>query len=529
MHRGSKKLPAILFTLEELQRAYWQAKCVLSDDTEPTYKVKTDVHFDPHDLDTAFVNSLALLLVTEAQDDVAAVSASIEPEALNIFVSKGRPFNNAELCYFGSFQKAVQKIAKFKKRASDEAMIDLRLCVIEGCRKKLLNHLDKLQVLLKSSPDKLDTGKLGSDNLEAVKAIFRSENIAQMLGPLDSPQNCVEVQWMRARTALSEISHQSSVQELRAVLSLGFYLGNDLLEPLIGPDVVRQFKKFGTYQRAIRVITVLAGAAQFKKIIGGMKLIDIHAEDSKTAECRNNLFTDIARGRSQHRSARENRPRKRPRDSRSQSPERKSHKTALPSPSSDRRSEEPDVEQMPSEPPYSSMSTFPRPRNPHPTFCSSSRHNRAIDDADKPQEVAVTETLKWVAESSDLLQLKECHLTSLLLTFQHITWKYSPRDLKIHAECALAVYLRAKYPSRKLFYIGVSKPPCWACDTWLEAYQTAFQCKLKIRETEGKYCRHWRSPAGCAFADEVLENTAYSAICSLSKQFHDCIWAFGQV
>ncbi|KAF3916299.1 hypothetical protein ABW21_db0203257 [Orbilia brochopaga] len=235
-------------------------------------------------------NSLALLLVTGSRGDVAAVSIDIRPRAIKVFVAKNRELNVKESMFLS------QLTGLLKQRAQGEdTLLQIRECIIDNCKPKILSRLNKLQEVIDRDngkcklPKTANTIDLEEADLAKIDAILRDSRIQALLGEepglRERAEDRIRAYWTLAHQNLLENGTRRSNSQLRSLITLSYLLGSDDLEPLLGRAVLHRLKKLGDYYTSTQIMIFYADDRHFKAAMQDIEIISPVVREPPSRQC----------------------------------------------------------------------------------------------------------------------------------------------------------------------------------------------------------------------------------------------------
>ncbi|KAK6511680.1 hypothetical protein TWF481_000588 [Arthrobotrys musiformis] len=233
------------------------------------------------DLDADILNALALLFVTEGHGDVAAVSIITKPSHLEIIVAKNRPLEEHERDHVEALMNITEQIALGTPRAKCSEKLFTQ--ILTGCRQKILSRIFKVQDEIKNSLEDIDKrcredletypmgeqyGSIMGDNqfLDCLDITQCSEDSTDPLPPLTGIL-------CRVLEAFLDFSKDARIIDLNTAVTLAYFLGDDILEDLMGAVLVWRFKKLGEYYLAWLLLMYCARIPAYRPLIVEMELV----------------------------------------------------------------------------------------------------------------------------------------------------------------------------------------------------------------------------------------------------------------
>lgn len=221
------------------------------------------------------LDDIALLLITQATSDVAAVTFEQTPNAIVFYFSKNRPSTSGELEYFNALLKFALKPGDLATRA-----MELLERVVSPCRTKISARIKRLQRVIPA-------GSLAnlippcSDLIDQGFRDYLSQSVSGMF-----TASCASG-FLRDYLALVRDTNplRCPVDELVQLVQFAFIVGSfhGIKNFLRDEDITRRLKKVGNYYGATRRISRSLDAFQTR--MGTNTVISLH-------EVRNHLLRE---------------------------------------------------------------------------------------------------------------------------------------------------------------------------------------------------------------------------------------------
>lgn len=242
---------------------------------------------------TKSLSLIALLIVTEAKGDCAAVSNIFFQNHIELIYCKGQPVTEKERSHIVKIVKKVQGIAASEVDKGNKELWDLVNYIAQTCRPKILSAIEELKNFL--TTEYLDDLKQKSDEIpteEQVKILGRLE-LRKVLCIVDGklqddttkphinawlrsdPQQLDFSMTMQSAAILrmfNDCSDSTNSDKMTTLIKVAYILGNQELSTFLGPEVVKKLKKVGEYLEAIFHIYTVARQSAYKYKIANMEV-----------------------------------------------------------------------------------------------------------------------------------------------------------------------------------------------------------------------------------------------------------------
>ncbi|KAF3916264.1 hypothetical protein ABW21_db0201807 [Orbilia brochopaga] len=436
------------------------------------------------------LKAIAFVLATES-GDVAAVAASLKGDSVEIYFARNKAFNSGGQGYLCSLVSTVRNKCTYTELLS---------CIIGGCKAKITKRLEKIRKsLLTSRPPDFETSSFAAR--ARLEVVFEHPQVLKSLGIRKVPagrrfSNRLQAYWK----ALSErFLHKGDVETdtayWGALITASYHLGESKAQVVIGQVIHRGLKKLGFYATAARYIIHYSKDRKYESRIAKLKFIDVGSGQVYPKKASHRPIKAIDAVPASY-------SRKRILTSRSPSPSRKKPRSA------------PQLRSLAQPGIHSgSMSCIQTTGK----SCEKS-HGYLLESIPKnsSDKNKAIETLNWVAQAEKLQAVCVAKLNHEYPDFEDHYVKFSPDDLIMHAQCAVALFMRERFPWRNHIEIGMSKLCCWPCDQWLKAFagRDTARCSFRVdKDVEPAFFHDWRA------MDSVTSRTADMAVMKAAYEY----------
>lgn len=210
-----------------------------------------------HENRLKLLNDIALLLVTEASDDVAAVCITNHARTnsrtvTRVHVMKNRSCTSEEMEYFNDFVKVLNECVASKL---GEALYDV---VLKNCRQQIIARLVQLQKVVEEVKDQISTwAEPEKNDLDNFRNFYKS-----------STSNSSWSQLLFGFLTKELYPSHLSLENLDLSLTSAYFFvkNNGLLNSMRSTQLVEQLRNVSDYVAIIKRITTLASRERGRRV-----------------------------------------------------------------------------------------------------------------------------------------------------------------------------------------------------------------------------------------------------------------------
>lgn len=214
--------------------------------------------FSPPDTNLEFLNLLALLLVTEAEGDVAAVTFRVlSKDRLELHYAKNRPCTSKETEYIRGL---FEIISRDDRRECHNLCWDILSLVIAECEHKIKSRKNKLLRRLCEIRSPLATDGESTFAICANACTIETKNklhasLGKSIFPITSTVPQLLCGWFAYLLKPEPVPAPWHVGSVHHMLSLAYYISHaPEMKRIMGAHLLRRVSKLGNYYRAALAI-----------------------------------------------------------------------------------------------------------------------------------------------------------------------------------------------------------------------------------------------------------------------------------